>query len=163
MTTNDATLAHRKADRVEKREGGYHKVRITCACGRVGGKGYSKDPETARRQAATTFDEHLRRSALTSAARSAENRSTAGCLGIVGVVVLAVVLLVGFAVAHALGGSDDPDPDRSPSRWSGGGSGGGIDCEKAVSAQMEQMYGSWGSGSWPDGEYNERLRVCRGR
>lgn len=161
-TVSEPTSGHTLTARTESPDGAYHKVHYACTCGKIA-KGYSKNLATARSQANTLFAAHARAAALPPEQRRSENRNAAVILGVPALVCLVLVVLLGLGLARSLDGlTGEPDGDPAPTRFLDT-PGGGIDCEQAVSTLMERLYGSWGSGAWPEGEYAERLEQCRSR
>lgn len=154
-------VEHRALQSVTKSDGTYHSTRIGCSCGKKrAGWGYSKDESISLNQAEIGFSEHLRKVGLSKKEQRVE-RAIEGGFGLVllAVAAVVVVVVVGLAVDVVGWFGDDPATDTTSELDD---SGSGIDCDKAVSTLMESMYGSWGSGSWPDGEYSERVAQCKG-
>ncbi|GAA1479002.1 hypothetical protein GCM10009623_34480 [Nocardioides aestuarii] len=145
---------------------------VRCACGWAAeGKAATKvaaKAEAERRGRSHALDPSDAPTATTRAAESAAAALIAtggaaknGLMTLAALVAVAAVLAIPVVIVAGLGGSDRDDPQPAkPSRVEDPGS--GIDCEKAVTTQMEREYGGvWGSGKWPTGEYPRRVKRCQ--
>lgn len=154
---------HIKGKTVQRRDGAVWTISYPCSCGEEIGSGRSKDHTEASRQALAIYEAHFYGRPVPTGPspweRLKQNLASAAFVGIPAVLVLAFVVLVGTRVVGAF---TDDDSD-STSDIGDLGEGSDIDCDKAVTSTMTDLYGGgWGSGNWPDGEYNERVSQCEG-
>ena len=125
----------------------------TCSCGWKQVEVWPSR-ESAEQLAVAKYETHLAESRGKAVQGGAGTTIGALLLGLV-VVGIPIALVVGLIV-KITDGSDGPEPQPPNPRVTNSN----FDCEKSVSYLMERQYGSWGSGSWPDGEYDRRVDQC---
>ncbi len=161
MTTDGKSLHETKVFVLRRRDNDWQGV-VSCTCGWKDNTAAGSSSGEAASSAQDRGRAHTRSAGRARATNRLSDVSVTALGLLIGALVLAIPVLLVVGIANVIGGGDEAPP-VDPGGQAERDEGSGIDCRDAVTQLMEQEYGSWGAGNWPEGEYPDRVAQCEGR